>query len=313
MTRPKIVIMRGCSGSGKSTFVDKLIRTGKLGEAVVCSADHYFLKRDEYIFDPTQLQDAHAACFQLFLECLSAVGKGTALWDGYDSIVVDNTNMRLWELSPYRAAALALTPDSPIEYYEIVGEPDVCFERNAHGVPLSSIVRQYESYEELPPYWIRTIDDYTVKSSEELREEKCETAISWFSGPYRFLSNFYTTPVVYRNLEYPSAEHAYQAAKCRNPLDRSAFAKNITAGEAKRLGRSIPLRKDWEKVKLLVMEDVLRSKFEHPKMRNLLLSTGTAELIEGNNWGDIYWGTVNGKGENHLGRLLMKIRASLRG
>jgi len=62
-----------------------------------------------------------------------------------------------------------------------------------------------------------------------------------------------------------------------------------------------------------MMEELLRLKFESPELRKLLLETGEHELIEGNNWGDRFWGVVDGVGDNHLGKLLMKIRAELRG
>jgi predicted NAD-dependent protein-ADP-ribosyltransferase YbiA (DUF1768 family) len=85
-----------------------------------------------------------------------------------------------------------------------------------------------------------------------------------------------------------------------------------TPSQAKWEGRKIPIRKDWEDVKLDVMESLLRVKFADLELKQLLLATGTAKLIEGNFWGDTYWGVCAGIGRNNLGKLLMKIRDELR-
>jgi ribA/ribD-fused uncharacterized protein len=112
-----------------------------------------------------------------------------------------------------------------------------------------------------------------------------------------------------------TVEHAYQAAKSMDPQVRRKIQGAGSPGEAKRLGRNVILRSDWDEIKLSVMEDLLRQKFgsKNIGMSAMLLRTGTLELIEGNTWGDVYWGVCNGKGENHLGKLLMKIRQELQG
>ena len=84
-----------------------------------------------------------------------------------------------------------------------------------------------------------------------------------------------------------------------------------TPGLAKKLGRKATIRPDWEKIKLPIMEYLLRQKFGDKTLKALLIGTGDAELVEGNMWGDTYWGVCKGKGENHLGKLLMKIREEL--
>lgn len=84
--------------------------------------------------------------------------------------------------------------------------------------------------------------------------------------------------------------------------------KAPTAGEAKRLGQKVKLRKDWEEVKRKYMYRFLRRKFRHKELRRKLRATGDAKLIEGNNWDDTYWGVCDGVGKNHLGKLLMKLR-----
>ena len=136
--------------------------------------------------------------------------------------------------------------------------------------------------------------------------------IDSFTGEFRWLSNFYPSPIKYEGIIYPSVEHAYQAAKVLDRSKRKQFL-HIKPGEAKRLGKRVRLREDWEKVRFGIMEDLLRLKFtRHADLKEKLLETGNEELIEGNNWSDFEWGVCNGRGKNHLGRLLMKVRDSLR-
>jgi ribA/ribD-fused uncharacterized protein len=132
--------------------------------------------------------------------------------------------------------------------------------------------------------------------------------ISEFSGKYRFLSNFYPSVVRFEGMNYPTVEHAFQAAKTADPDERANIYYAASPGQAKRLGRQVALRDDWEDVKLTIMLDLLRSKFAHRGIRAQLAATGERELIEGNYWGDTFWGVCEGKGENHLGKLLMKVR-----
>jgi ribA/ribD-fused uncharacterized protein len=136
--------------------------------------------------------------------------------------------------------------------------------------------------------------------------------IDRFSGEYRFLSNFWPCEIKYEGKTYASTEHAYQAAKTLDIKERNKIRDAKTPGDAKRLGRKITLRSDWESVKLQVMEDLVRQKFfDNPKLGKKLIDTGEQELIEGNTWGDKVWGQVNGVGQNHLGKILMKVRQSL--
>ena len=138
-------------------------------------------------------------------------------------------------------------------------------------------------------------------------------AIDSFQGEYRFLSNFWPAEVVFEGATYPTAEHAYQAAKSLDPVERQRIAASPTPADAKRAGRALKPRDDWETAKFDVMERVVRDKFtRHADLRRQLLATGDAELIEGNTWGDRVWGVYQGEGENHLGRILMRLRAELR-
>lgn len=154
--------------------------------------------------------------------------------------------------------------------------------------------------------------------------------IDKFTGQYEFLSNFYLHPVRYAGMTFPSNEHAFQAMKTTNCLDRIPFQiqallpvvlnaegqnigpKEMSCNQAKRAGRCLMLRPDWEQIKITIMTDVCRIKFQDPCLRKLLLDTGMAELIEGNWWNDTFWGVCNGVGKNHLGRILMEIRNLLR-
>ncbi len=139
-------------------------------------------------------------------------------------------------------------------------------------------------------------------------------SITSFSGENRFLSNFYPCSVKLDGIMYSSSEHAYQAAKTLDKNVRIIFHKHPlpTAGQAKRLGRKLKLRPDWESVKFSVMEDLLRQKFSNDYLGKRLLETGDAELIEGNSHGDVFWGVTDKGGQNHLGKLLMKIREELK-
>ena len=136
--------------------------------------------------------------------------------------------------------------------------------------------------------------------------------IDTFGGDNSYLSNFYYAPIVYNGVKYNSTEVAYQAAKAVKELDKKKFIC-MTSSEAKALGRKIELRPDWDSVKDVVMYDVCKLKFTtHADLKEKLLSTGDAELIEGNYWGDVYWGVCNGIGQNKLGKILMRIRSELR-
>jgi ribA/ribD-fused uncharacterized protein len=135
--------------------------------------------------------------------------------------------------------------------------------------------------------------------------------IEQFRGEYEWLSNFYPVPVMYDAYVYRSVEHAYQAAKTLDPRERAAIRQCLTAGKAKRLGATVTLRADWDTARRGVMLILLRRKFQRADLRSKLLATGDAVLIEGNTWGDTYWGVCRGRGENVLGQLLEQVRAEL--
>lgn len=152
--------------------------------------------------------------------------------------------------------------------------------------------------------------------------------INSFSGRWSFLSNFYPCDIVYQGITYPSTEHYYVAMKINDSqtingqfyskIDvRELISKISTPGQVKRFGRSLKLRSDWDQIRLKVMEWCLREKFKNDALSEMLINTGDEELIEGNYWHDNYFGSCTcskcgGKGENHLGRILMKIRDEIK-
>lgn len=133
--------------------------------------------------------------------------------------------------------------------------------------------------------------------------------IDRFDGPHFFLSNFFPCRVFHEAVAYPSSEHAFQAAKAVNPDDKIRIKNCRTCREAKELGQTIQLRADWEKVKLDIMYSIVTKKFrDNPKLMGKLLATGNSILEEGNRHGDTFWGKVRDVGQNHLGRILMRVR-----
>jgi N-glycosidase YbiA len=160
--------------------------------------------------------------------------------------------------------------------------------------------------------------------------------INSFSGKFEFLSNFSPHPVFIEDIRFPTAEHAFQAMKTTDPGARQLIARLPTPGKAKRVGRQIDLRPDWEDIKLEVMWFIVLAKFrQNTWIRRQLWLTRNAELIEGNHWGDRFWGmTLDNEcgqrpetckwgnacadcrewtGENHLGKILMEVRRELDG
>lgn len=136
--------------------------------------------------------------------------------------------------------------------------------------------------------------------------------INEFKGKYFFLSNFYSTPVMYEDLLYQNSEAAFQSAKILDIERRKQFT-NLDPSTAKKKGRNVILRHDWEKIKDKVMEDCVRDKFTRNfELKQKLLNTENKELVEGNTWGDIYWGICQGRGKNMLGKILMKVREELK-
>lgn len=137
--------------------------------------------------------------------------------------------------------------------------------------------------------------------------------INSFTGQYRFLSNFYICDVKYHGKKYPSSEHAYQCAKADNEKDFKFVFESLKPGEAKRRGKVIKKRSDWEHDKIDVMREIILAKFQQNEdLAIRLVDTENEELIEGNEWNDTFWGVCKGKGENWLGKILMEVRHILK-
>lgn len=136
------------------------------------------------------------------------------------------------------------------------------------------------------------------------------TTVESFTGRYRFLSNFFMAAIPFDGQQWASVEHLYQALKTHDSVKREEIRRANSSAQAKRLGKRVKNREDWEEVKVGMMSMCLTLKFSafHPRLMKSLLDTGDAELVEGNTWGDTYWGVYNGVGENQLGKLLMRRR-----
>lgn len=152
--------------------------------------------------------------------------------------------------------------------------------------------------------------------------------INSFRGRFVFLSNFYSCKIEHKGITYPSVEHYYVALKVTGMqfIDgvyytgadfRELIAKIKDTNDVKKIGKIVKIRSDWNEKKLGFMEWGVREKFKDINLADELLSTGDLELIEGNNWHDVFWGKCscprcNGGGQNHLGKILMKVREELK-
>ena len=138
--------------------------------------------------------------------------------------------------------------------------------------------------------------------------------INCFDGKWAFLSNFYWNEIEHEGIVYPTNEHFFQAMKTLDNDERRQIANCLTPGQAKRMGRRVALRSDWESVKEDVMLLGLCLKFADEQLADWLLETGDEELIEGTTWHDNEWGNcscpkcTNIEGKNKLGKLLMRVR-----
>ena len=143
-------------------------------------------------------------------------------------------------------------------------------------------------------------------------------------GPFRdenrYLSNFYISPFEINGVKYRTVEHFYQSMKTVIPGERVQVINANSPGNAKRLGRNVTIRNDWDEVKIWVMTLGVYSKFSQNRhLADKLLATGGEELVELNNWHDNYWGycscrkCINVKSRNKLGKTLMLVRNLLKG
>jgi ribA/ribD-fused uncharacterized protein len=159
----------------------------------------------------------------------------------------------------------------------------------------------------------------TAPSSARLHATVADRdAITRFSGPDDYLSNFSAHRVHWQDITYPTAEAAFQAGKTLDPTLRAGIAAAPSPAQAKHLGRALALRPGWDDhVRHSVMREVLAAKFTDPDLGSQLVGTGTALLVEGNTWCDQFWGCCTCPrhqaipGQNWLGRHLMRLRSTL--
>jgi len=135
------------------------------------------------------------------------------------------------------------------------------------------------------------------------------SVIDNFDGGFSFLSNFFDSAFNYNGAEWPTSEHAYQAMKTLDAGEQESVRMSSTPGRAKRAGKKVTKRADWDNVKVGIMEDVVFSKFDQNEaLKSKLISTGDALIVEGNTWNDTFWGVCRGVGDNNLGKVLMRVR-----
>ncbi|MCD4702159.1 MAG: ATP-binding protein [Candidatus Aegiribacteria sp.] len=143
----KIYIMRGLPGAGKSTWVQK-----NHPGAHVCSADSYFVDDDGvYRFDGTLISEAHGSCLRGFAETLASIKMDSET--SPEVVVIDNTAIRAWEISPYYNLAQAYGLD--VKIIHVKCDAETAHSRNIHGVPLERVEKMNEDLacEELPAFW----------------------------------------------------------------------------------------------------------------------------------------------------------------
>lgn len=150
----KVIILRGISGCGKSTFTNKLLDACK-GPAHAFSTDDEWETEKGYKFDVTRLQDAHAGCLRRFMLKLSWGLCPPSNMPKPELLIVDNTNTRAAEAAPYYATAKANTVVTNVKVVTIVCNPVMAWEYNRHHTPAKVIWEQHRRLiiEELPSWW----------------------------------------------------------------------------------------------------------------------------------------------------------------
>ena len=130
----------------------------------------------------------------------------------------------------------------------------------------------------------------------------------FFRNEYWFLSNMYPCEIRVNGLVFTCAEACFQSFKTTDVNERKKF-QGIDGFEAKKLGRSVSLRSDWNDIRIEVMSRVIHAKFkQNPDLTKKLQDTGDLLIIEDNTWKDTFWGRCNSKGYNLLGQILMNER-----
>ncbi len=164
----QVVLMRAIPGSGKSTLAKQLASKAQAEgkKSVICSADDFFyeLGQGAYAFDRTKIAEAHKYCFKKFMKAIN---------DKVDLIIVDNTNLTAWEISPYKTFAEVHDYDFSIN--EVKAKPEDAFKRQEHGVPDFAHQRMAEGFEKesIPPWWKKeTFVSKTSPTGEAMFEQE---------------------------------------------------------------------------------------------------------------------------------------------
>ena len=139
--------------------------------------------------------------------------------------------------------------------------------------------------------------------------------IKEFKDEYRWLSNFVPAKITLGKRTFASVEHAYQSEKSDDPDWKTYCTLETNPAVVKRQAKNVILRKNWDEMRDHIMIDCLIQKFSQEPYKQLLLDTKNEEIQEGNYWGDDYWGVnlKTGKGQNKLGKIIMRIRNDIKG
>ena len=156
-------------------------------------------------------------------------------------------------------------------------------------------------------------NNYILVETDDIQLSDIKTnydnRIAGFFGEHRWLSNFWSCDVCYDDITFPSVEHGYVYAKVHLSSAEHNYMLSCSPGDAKRIGKIKMIKPDFEHNKVAIMKELLLSKFKESSLQQQLLSTGTASLVEANNWGDTFWGVdEQGNGLNMLGNLLEEVR-----
>lgn len=149
-----------------------------------------------------------------------------------------------------------------------------------------------------------------MENYAHLRPQKFDYVLGWI---HNWFSNMNISPITINDITYPSVENYYQAMKSTDKVVHLSFSL-ISPKKSKQEGRRLKIRDNWEMLKENYMMIGLREKFKKPEYRLMLLQTNNEPIIEWNNWHDKEWGVCifENRGNNKLGKLLMKLREEIR-
>ena len=141
--------------------------------------------------------------------------------------------------------------------------------------------------------------------------------INQFRGDFYFLSNMYECDIEFNKNKFKSIEHAYIYHKYDNIEIKKLALSDIDGKVLKIESKRFKKVKGWDDIKLKLMYELLKVKFNKTPFKEMLISTNDCNIVEGNSWNDTFWGVditqTPNIGENHLGRLIMKVRDELLG